>query len=540
MTQTASPAAATSAPLPLSRRADSRVFNMVTPLVDRHVSEGRGGRVAIQQDDRAYTYAELQALVNQVGNALRAAGVEQEQRVALLLPDGVEFVATFLGAMKIGAVPVPLNTLATLEDLVYFLDNSRARVLVSTAALVGPLADSGHADLGDLLLRTVLLVGGGREDLGPLGRATVFEPAVASASDQLETFPTGVDEPSYWLYSSGTTGRPKGTVHLHGDMLACVAPYAEEVLQVNPDDRFFSVARLFFSYGLVNSLYLPLLNGATSVLTPDRPDPATILRIMRVHRPTLLFSVPTSYVQLCAALEKGENADRPFKSLRYSVAAGEPLPAPLYQRWRDLTGVELLDGIGSSEVGYIFCSNKPGQVRAGSSGQMLGDHQARIVDENGADVLAGEEGELWVKSESVALLYWNQRERTKATFAGEWLRTGDRYRRDEDGYYWYLGRTSDVFKVSGQWVWPTDVESCLMEHPSVLECAVVGIPDETGLVKPKAFVVRRPGLEVSAADLQVHVKARILPHKYPRWVEFVNELPKTATGKVQRFKLRGE
>lgn len=481
------------------------------------------------------TYAALQAAANRAGNALRVAGVQPEQRVALLLLDGWEFVATFLGAMKIGAVPVPMNMVAPPADVQYFLDDSRARVLVSTPALATPVL----AAAGDTLplLGTVLLVGEGVEASGIVRS---FDAACASASPDLAAFATGVDEPCYWLYSSGTTGRPKGTVHLHGDMLACVAPYGEEVVAITPDDVCFSVARLFFSYGLVNSLFLPLLAGASSALIAERPEVPRILRVMREMRPTLFFSVPTSYAALCAVLESGgeEDADRPFSGLRLAISAGEPLPAPLYKRWTQLTGVELLDGVGSTEVGYIFCSNLPGQVRPGSSGMLLGDHQARIVDDAGNDVPVGQEGELWVRAASTALHYWNQRSRSKRTFVGEWMRTGDLYRRDGDDYFWYLGRTEDVFKVSGQWVSPLDVESCLLQHPAVLECAVVGIADDSGLVKPKAYVIRRPGVEVTAAELQSHVKSRLQPHKYPRWVEFVDHLPKTATGKVQRFRLR--
>ncbi len=319
---------------------------MAVPLVDRHVSEGRGSAVALHLAGHAVTYAELQALVNRAGNALLASGVQPEQRVAILLPDSVEFVAAFLGAIKIGAVPVPLNTAAPPHDLEYMLDDCRARLVVREGSLV-----------------------------------------TDRASPELEAFPTGVDEPCYWLYSSGTTGRPKGVVHLHGDMLACVTPYAEEVVSIEPADVCFSVARLFFSYGLVNSLFLPLLAGASSVLTPQRPDVAHTLEVLRSFRPTLLFSVPSSYAQLCAA---GDSSA--FRSLRLAVSAGEPLPEPLYTRWKAMTGVEVLDGLGSTEVGYIFCSNLPGHVRPGSSGRMLGDHQARVVNEEGCEVPDGVAG----------------------------------------------------------------------------------------------------------------------------------------------------
>jgi benzoate-CoA ligase len=481
--------------LELARRAPGRVFNMATPLVDRHVEEGRGDRTALHLPHGDVSYAELQTLVNRAGNALTAMGVLPEQRVAILLPDCAEFVAAFIGAMKIGAVPVPLNTAARPAELSYMLGDCRASTLISDADL--------------------------------------FKAACDAASPDLETFSTGVDEPCYWLYSSGTTGSPKGVVHLHGDMLACVTPYAQEVLRIEPEDITFSVARLFFSFGLVNSLFLPLLAGASAVLTPERPDVNQVVEVVRQFRPTVFFSVPTSYAQLCA---KGDGAA--FSSLRLAVSAGEPLPEPLYMRWKALTGVEALDGLGSTEVGYIFCSNLPGEVRPGSSGRMLGDHRARVVDESGQDVADGDSGELWVAAASTALHYWNQRERTRRTFVGEWLRTGDRYIRDADGYLWYQGRLDDVFKVSGQWVSPLEVESCLLEHPSVLECAVVEAADRDGLIKPKAFVVATPRSAVDVAELQTFVRERLQPHKYPRWVEVVDELPKTASGKVQRFVLR--
>jgi len=480
---------------------------MATLLVDRHVEEGRGSNPALRLRERVVSYSELQVLVNQAGNTLCGVGVMPEQRVALLLPDGVEFVAAFIGAMKIGAVPVPINTAARPHELAYMLADCRARVVIADEDLLASVPS------------------------GPW--AVLARHQLENPSENLETFPTGVDEPCYWLYSSGTTGNPKGVVHLHGDMLACVTPYAEEVAVIEPEDVTFSVARLFFSYGLVNSLFLPLLAGASTALIAERPDVQHTLDALTQFRPSLFFSVPTSYAQLCAA-----NTLDAFRSVRLAVSAGEPLPEPLYTRWKELTGVEVLDGLGSTEVGYIFCSNVPGQVRPGSSGRMLGDHRARIVDELGQDVPDGESGELWVSAASTALHYWNQRERTKHTFVGEWLRTGDRYVRDAEGYLWYQGRLDDVFKVSGQWVSPLEVESCLLQHPSVLECAVVAATDADRLVKPKAFVVTRPGAVVDAAALQAFVRERLQPHKYPRWVELVDELPKTASGKVQRFVLR--
>jgi benzoate-CoA ligase family protein len=490
--------------LELARRAPGREFNMAVPLVDRHVDEGRGDRPALRLEHRDVAYAELQEHVNRAGNALRAAGVQPEQRVAILLRDGLEFIAVFVGAMKIGAVPVPLNTFSRPAEIAFMIGDSRAQALVAHTEFLESISAAPPL---------VFMVG----DNGPRS----FASALANASPTLAAFPTRVDEPCYWLYSSGTTGQPKGVVHLHGDMLACVTPFAEQVVGIEPDDSTFSVARLFFSYGLVNSLFLPLLAGATSILTPQRPDVAHTLDVVRRSRPSLFFSVPTSYAQLCAADEY------PWDSVRLAISAGEPLPEPLYTRWKQLTGVELLDGLGSTEVGYIFCSNLPGRVRPGSSGQLIGDHQARIVD-----------GELWVAAGSTALYYWNQRDQTKQTFVGEWLRTGDRYRRDTDGYFWYEGRTDDVFKASGQWVSPIEIESCLLSHPGVLECAVVGAADGDGLTKPKAFVVRKAAADVKAEELQALVKERLQPYKYPRWVTFVDELPKTASGKIQRYLLR--
>jgi benzoate-CoA ligase len=328
-------------------------------------------------------------------------------------------------------------------------------------------------------------------------------------------------------------------VHLHGDMLACVVPFAEEVVGIGPEDRTLSVARLFFSYGLVNALFLPLLAGASAILVAERPLPATMLRVASTERPTLLFAVPTSYAQLCTSLEADPNQAHSLASLRLAITAGEALTESLYHRWRRLTGVELLDGLGSTEVGYIFCSNLPGEVRPGSSGRPIGDHELKLVGDDGREIVTPDvRGELWVRAASTAVQYWNQRHRTKETFVGDWLRTGDGYRRDADGYYWSEGRTDDLFKVSGQWVSPLEVENCLLKHPAVVECAVVGAADQDGLIKPKAFVVPRPHVSVTVAELQTHVRQRLLPHKYPRWVIFVEELPKTATGKIQRFRLR--
>jgi benzoate-CoA ligase len=503
---------------------------MATVLVDRHLREGRGDRIAVYRGDRQLTYWELAALVNQTGNGLRALGLGPEERVVLLLPDGPEFLAAFLGAMKIGAVPVPINALASAEDLAYYLGDSRA-----SAVIVGAEAlERVEAVRGQLRhLRHVVLVGEPRPNTQP------FAELIAGQSVDLTAENTSRDDTSYWLYSSGTSGRPKGVVHLHQDMVYCAGAYAAEVVGFSPEDISYSVSKLSFSYGLVNSLYLPLWAGGAVALNPDRPDPTNVFATIERYRPTLLFSVPTSYGQLIRELESREQ--RPdLSSLRLCVSAGESLPAPICERWRELTGVEVLDGVGSTEVGYIYISNRPGRSRPGSTGELIPGYQARLVDEVGQAVPAGEVGDLWVRSRSTAARYWNQHERTKSTFVGDWIYTGDKYRQDEDGHYVYSGRSDDMLKVGGLWVSPMEVEAALLSHADVVEVAVVGELDEAGLVKPKAFVVARisePDAEL-ARTLQDWCKSRLAPYKYPRTVEFVAELPKTATGKIQRYRLR--
>jgi benzoate-CoA ligase family protein len=505
-------------------------FNMVSLLVDRHLREGHGERVAVYYLDRQLSYWDLAALVNQTGNGLRSLGIGLEDRVILLLPDGPEFLASFLGAMKIGAVPVPVNTLATPDDLLYYFGDSRAR-----AVITGPECAGRVDDLRGRLpyLRQVIGVG----DAGPDARS--FAELTASQSVELEPADTSCDDAAYWLYSSGTTGRPKGVVHLHRDMVYCTRAYAQHVVGFGSDDISYSASKLFFSYGLVNSLYLPLWSGGAVVLNAERPEPATVLSTIERYRPTLFFSVPTSYAQLLRELDSRE-APPDLSSLRLCVSAGEALPAPLYERWRATTGVEVLDGVGSSEVGYIYISNRPGRSRAGASGELIPGYAARLVDEEGAPSPPGEVGDLWVRARSTAARYWNKHERSRQTFVGEWMKTGDKYFQDEAGYYVYAGRSDDMLKVGGIWVSPMEVEAALLSHPDVAEAAVVGAPDEAGLVKPKAYVVPRtpPGSPQLAGTLQDWVRDRLAPYKYPRTVEFVAELPKTATGKIQRYKLR--
>lgn len=506
-------------------------FNMVSLLLERHLEQGRGNRIAIYYDDEQITYQQLYELANRVGNALVDLGVEPEQRVILLLPDGPEFVATFLGAMKIGAVPVPINVLATPSDLAYFLNDSRSKVVVAGQEFL-PKVEATKAHCA--CLQHIIVAG---EDPG---ENLSFRRLVDGSAPKLEVFPTHRDDASYWLYSSGTTGQPKGVIHLHHDLVYCVETWGYHVVRLTSDDISYCVPRLFFSYGLNMALYLPLYYGAAVVLSPHRQEPAVVLENIRRYRPTLFFSVPTSYGQILREIEdKGIEAD--LTSLRHCVSAGEALPGPLYDRWLRRFGVETLDGLGSTEVGWVYISNIPGKVKRGSSGLLLPGYEAKIVDPEGRDLPPGEVGDLLVSSDSLAAGYWNKHEKTKETFLGPWMRTGDRYSRDEEGYFFYGGRTDDVLKVSGIWVSPLEVEQALLEHEAVAECAVIGAQDEMGLVKPRAFVTLRAGFQPSpelAAGLQSSVKERLAPYKYPRWIEFVDDLPKTVTGKIQRYKLR--
>lgn len=506
-------------------------FNMVSLLLERHVEQGHGSRIAIYYGDDQITYHQLYELTNRTGNALADLGVEPEQRVILLLPDGPEFVATFLGAMKIGAVPVPINVLATPLDLAYFLNDSRAKVVVAGQEFLPKVAASRSQCP---FLRHVIVAG---EDPG---ENLSFRRLVDASSSELEVFPTHRDDASYWLYSSGTTGQPKGVIHLHHDLVHCVETWGYHVARFGPDNINYCVPRLFFSYGLNMALYLPLYYAAAVVLSPDRQEPAVVLENIRRYRPTAFFSVPTSYGQILREIEdKGIEAD--LSSVRYCVSAGEALPAPLYDRWLRRFGIEILDGLGSTEVGWVYISNIPGKVKRGSSGLLLPGYEAKIADPDGQQLPPGEVGDLLVSSDSLAAGYWNKHEKNKEIFLGPWMRTGDRYARDEEGYFFYGGRTDDVLKVSGIWVSPLEVEQALLEHKGVAECAVIGAQDEVGLVKPKAYVTLRTGFQPTpqlAAELQSFVKGRLAPYKYPRWIEFVNEIPKTVTGKIQRYKLR--
>jgi benzoate-CoA ligase family protein len=505
-------------------------FNVVTYFVDRNVAEGRGPRPAFLCEDRVLTYADVLDLTNRTGNALLDLGVGLEDRVWLCCLDAPEFLGAFWGAMKIGAIPIPTNTFMRTADYVYFLRDSRARVAVVSAAL---LAEVGPALEQSRYLRHVLVAGGGA------GRYLSWEAHLDKAASRLEPAATSRDDAAFWLYSSGSTGFPKGAVHLHHDMVVCQETYARQVLGLREDDRVYSAAKLFFAYGLGNAGYFPMGVGAQSVLSPHRPTPESVFEILTRHRPTLFFGVPTLYAAMLALKDADKRYD--LSALRLCVSAGEALPDEIFNRWRERFGVEILDGIGTTEILHIFLSNRPGAARPGSTGQAVPGYEAVLVDEDGHPVPRGEIGNLRVKGDSTMAYYWNKHEKTKETLFGPWIHTGDQYRQDEDGYFWYAGRADDMLKVGGIWVSPIEVEATLVRHPAVLEAAVVGHEDADRLIKPKAFVVLKEPSGASAdlvEELKSFVKDRIAPYKYPRWIEFVPDLPKTTTGKIQRFRLR--
>jgi benzoate-CoA ligase len=506
-----------------------RMYNAAHDLIERNLAAGRAGKTAFIDDQGVYTYGELAERVNRFGSALAGLGLEMESRVMLCLLDTIDFPTAFLASIKAGIVPIAANTLLTTLDYEYMLADSRARALIVSEALYPTLAPL----IGKLpFLRHVIV--SGKDAKGHLP----FSALLAQGATMLEVAPTTCDDVCFWLYSSGSTGAPKGTVHLQSHLIQTAELYARPVLGIEENDVVFSAAKLFFAYGLGNGLTFPMSVGATALLMAERPTPVAVALRLVKHQPTIFYGVPTLYAAMLAS------PDLPARDkvrMRRCASAGEALPADIGKRWTAHFGIEILDGIGSTEMLHIFLSNRPGEVRYGTTGKPVPGYEVRIVDDAGNPVVAGETGELQVAGPSSAIMYWNNRARSLTTFNGRWTRSGDKYLVDADGYYVYCGRSDDMLKVGGIYVSPIEVEAALITHEAVLEAAVVGFEDEEKLVKPKAFVVLRPGHAASPAlalALQKHVKDRLAPYKYPRWIEFLNELPKTATGKIQRFKLR--
>jgi 4-hydroxybenzoate-CoA ligase len=508
---------------------DTGSYNAVTWLLDRNVDEGRGAKLAFTDTVSELTYGDLQKQSRRVANMLRRLGVRREERVAMIMLDTTDFPAVFLGAIRAGIVPVPLNTLLTSDQYAYVLADCRARVLFISQALlpvvkdmVGRMSDLDH------------VVVSGNDSHGH----KKLSDELARESDDFTTAATHSDEPAFWLYSSGSTGMPKGVRHLHSNLAATADTYARQVLGIRENDVCLSAAKLFFAYGLGNALTFPMSVGATTVLNSERPTPATMFALMNKYNPSIFFGVPTLFSAMLH--DEALKHERGGTRLRICTSAGEALPESVGNAWKARFGVDILDGVGSTELLHIFLSNSPGDIKYGTSGRPVPGYKVRLVNEAGADVPDGEVGELLVDAPSAGEGYWNQRSKSRRTFEGHWTRTGDKYVRDAEGRYTFCGRSDDMFKVSGIWVSPFEVESALITHPAVLEAAVVPEADPEGLLKPKAFVVLRADARTDGLQeaLKEHVKQKIGVWKYPRWIEVVDSLPKTATGKIQRFKLR--
>ena len=507
--------------------AFSRNFNVAVPFIDRHLTEGRGAKVAIRAAGGDVTYATLAANVNRAGNALAALGLGPGDHVLMVVSDCPLFFYVFWGAIKAGFVPVPLNTLLRAPDYRFVIENARAGCLLWSPEFAGEcelaLARAAHRPAHALPAE---------------GDGDSFAARLCAAPGDLEPALAAPDDAAFWLYTSGSTGTPKGAVHRHRDMVVTSQHFAVDTLGVREGDTHFSAAKLFFAYGLGNAMTFPLWTGGTAVLLADRPTPETTFATIEAFRPTIYYGVPTLYAAQLQALER---AAPDLSSVRLCISAGEPLPAALLERWRAAAGLDIVDGLGTTESLHIFISNRPGAVVPGTSGTPVPGYRARLVDDDGRDVAPGETGNLLIRGQSLIAEYWGEPERTAAAFDGDWLRTGDTYYVDEAGCYVCCGRSDDMLKVGGIWVSPVEIEARLVAHPAVMEAAVVGRADDDGLIKPEAWIVlvegRAAGERLTDA-LVTHCKEALARYKYPRWLHYVDDLPRTATGKIKRYKLR--
>lgn len=509
-----------------------RDYNFAADILHRNLKAGRAAKVAYIDHRGRYTYAELAERVERFGHVLRSLGMRREERILVCLADSIDWPTAFLGAIKAGMVAIPVNTLLTTEDYRFMLDDSRARVLVVGEELYDKFAEAiaASAELAHVIVA-------GEKTNGHLRLADVL----AGADSEPLTAPTTRDDMCFWLYTSGSTGKPKGAVHTHANLALTNALYAQPILGITESDVCYSVAKLFFAYGLGNALTFPMSTGATTILLPYRPTPDLVGDILKKHQVTVFYAVPTFYAGFLASSAAPQRAEL---KLRRCISAGEALPLDVGRRFSERYGVDILDGLGSTEMLHIFLSNRPGDVKYGTTGKPVPGYDIRLVDDDDKIIATrGEMGELQVRGPTSAMMYWNNREQSRSTFLGEWTRSGDKYVEDEDGYFVYCGRRDDMLKVSGMYVSPFEVEGALQSHPDVLEAAVVGWPDDDKLIKPKAFVVLKApdkAGDALARTLQERCRQKLAPYKYPRWIEFRRELPKTATGKIQRFKLRDE
>jgi benzoate-CoA ligase family protein len=509
-------------------------YNSAYRFVKENVQKGLGSKVAVYCEDEQVTYRELLLKVNKFGSALKEIGIERENRILQVVSDSPEFIYSFFGAIKIGAIPIPVNTSMKPQDYEYFLNHSRAKVLLIQEEVWNTIKENRDRFI---FLKDVIVI----SETGYTGPdATDYYEFINLASTDLEVERTTSEDPAFWLYSSGSTGNPKGVVHIQRSMEVAYKNYAENILQINENDRTFSASKLFFAYGMGNGMYFPLGAGASTVLLKDRPTPENIFTTIEQQKPTIFFGVPTLFGALIQYVEKtGVIPD--LSSVRICVSAGEALPATFIKKWKQLFNLDILDGIGSTEALHIFLSNNIGDIKEGSTGKVVPGYKAKIVNEESRPVAVNEIGDLVIKGDSVSIGYFCNLAENQSKFHGEWMYTGDKYYQDEEGYFWYCGRSDDMLKVGGIWVSPIEIETTLFQHEKVLEVAVVGAKNENNLVYPKAFIVLRDGVEPTLdlkADLKLYVKQNLAPYKYPREIEFISELPKTTTGKVQRFRLK--